>query len=147
MGKIGFVTVLAIVAAAAVAFAVRPSAAISRAQASDPRVPVLQKQVRTLQTQLKVLQKRVGGVEDQIALNFEGDTCLAGQSADLIQGTWGVVDQIGQALQQKTYFGSQTPVDDFGNCADLAQPDVPRPGIRVPPTIDPLRPLAQWLHE
>jgi hypothetical protein len=146
MGRTGFVTLLAIVATAAVAFAVRPSAAISSG-AGDPRIPALQKQVRTLQTQLKALQNRVADVDDQLGLNFEGDTCLAGQTADLVQGTWGVIDQIGQALQQKTYFGTQTPVDDFGNCEDLTKPDVPRPGIKVPPTIDPLRPLAQWLHE
>jgi hypothetical protein len=108
------------------------------AEAANPlaaKVAVLQKQVKTLQRQLNDLR-------DQLDLNYEGDTCLGAQTADLFQGTWTVIDQIAP----KTYFGPQTPVNDYGNCADLAQPDVPRPGIRVPPTIDPFRPLLDWLH-
>ena len=64
----------------------------------------------------------------------------------LIQGTWGVIDQIAQPLQQKVYFG-QVQVNDYKNCADLGKPKVPRVGIVVPPTIAPLLPLLQWLHE
>jgi len=139
--------VIAITAAAigvAFAFAGHSDAAVS---AGDPRVVALQKQVRTLQAQVKVLQRRVVDDEGQLSLNFEGDTCLGAQAADLIQGTWTVIDQLSVATQAgKTYFGSQTPVDDYKNCADLASPDVPRPGVVVPPTIAPLRPLQQWLH-
>ncbi len=49
--------------------------------------------------------------------------------------------------QQKTYFGPRTGVSDYQNCADLRSPLVPRPGIVMPPTISPLGPLLQWLHE
>jgi len=100
-------------------------------------------QVAKLQKQVKALQKQVVDLRDQLDLNYEGDTCLGAQTADLIQGTWGVIDQI----ESKTYFGPQTQVNDYGNCEDLAQPDVPRPGIRVPPTIAPFLPLLEWLHE
>jgi hypothetical protein len=100
-------------------------------------------QVAKLQKQVKALQAEVKDLRGQLELNYEGDTCLGAQTADLIQGTWGVIDQIAS----KTYFGPQTAVNDYGNCDDLARPDVPRPGIRVPPTIAPFLPLLQWLHE
>lgn len=145
MGRTTGIVLAVTLAVAAAVLAIRPPAA-SSSGAGDPRIAVLQKQVRALQGQVKVLQLRAVDVSGQLDLNFEGDTCLAAQTADLIQGSWGVIDQIAQALQQKTYFGAQTLVDDFKNCADLAQPDVPRPGIQLAPTIDPLRPLVQWFH-
>lgn len=124
--------------------------AATQAIGADPtaaKIAALQKQVKKLQATDKRLQAQILGLNDQLELNFEGDTCLGAQTADLVQGTWTVIDQIAQGLQSKTYFGSQTQVDDYRNCDDLAQPDVPRPGIVVPPKIDPFRPLLQWLHE
>jgi hypothetical protein len=116
------------------------------APASNAATPIAA-QVAKLQKQVKTLQKQVIDLRDELALNYEGDTCLGAQTADLIQGTWGVIGQIALSAQSKTYFGPQTGVNDYGNCEDLAQPDVPRPGIRVPPTITPFLPLRQWLHE
>src|SRR5215210_1979755 len=106
------------------------------ASAADPnaaKIAALQKQMKTLQKQVKTLTSRVASAEDQLDANFVGDTCLGAQTADLIQGTWGVIDQMAQALQSRTYFGAQTAVDDFRNCANLREPDVPRQGIVVPP--------------
>src|SRR5579862_3814791 len=120
------VVTVAAIAAAAVALAARPAAS---AGAGDPRIAVLQKQVKTLRTQTKALTAGLADARRQLRINFEGDTCLAALSADLVQGTWGVIDQIAQAAQQKTYFGPQTQLSDFQNCANLAQPDVPRPPI------------------
>ncbi len=123
--------------------------AVPQAVAADPnaaKIATLQKQVKTLQKQVKTLTTRVARDEDEISVNFEGDTCLGAQTADLIQGTWGVIDQMAQALQSRTYFGAQTAVDDYANCNDLAQPDVPRQGIVVPPKLDFFRLLLQWLH-
>ena len=137
---------LALVLAALVAFfaVARPAAS---ADPTAAKIAALQRQVKTLQTQVKALRKEDVRLDEQLGLNFEGDTCLGAQIADLIQGTWGVIDQIAQPLQQKVYFGPQTQLSDYGNCANLVQPAVPRVGITVPPTIDPLRPLLQWLHE
>jgi hypothetical protein len=146
MKKLAVVIALAAVAAVAVAGLVARNANAAAA-AGDPRIAKLQKQVRSLQTQVTALVKVDAILRDQLALNFEGDTCSAAQLSDLIQGTWGVIDQIAQTAQQKTYFGPQTPVSDYANCGDLAQPSVPRPGIVVPPTIAPLGPLMEWLHE
>ena len=52
-----------------------------------------------------------------------------------------------RSQQQKIYFGPQVQVGDYKNCADLVRPNVPRVGIVVPPTIAPLLPMLQWLHE
>ena len=138
---------LVLAAAAAVAMLL---VAVPNAVAADPntaKITALQKQVKTLQKQVKTLTTRVARDENELGANFEGDTCLAAQTADLIQGTWGVIDQIAQALQGgKTYFGAQTAVDDFGNCGDLQQPTVPRQGIVAPPKMDFFRLLVQWLH-
>jgi hypothetical protein len=112
------------------------------ASAADPQVAALKKQVAALQKQVNALKKSIANVNSQLTLNFEGDTCLGAQTADLFQGTWLVIDQVAG----HTIFGQQTPTSDFGNCANLAQPDVPRPGIRNPPTIAPFLPLLQWLH-
>ena len=148
--------VIAVVAAAAatsIAFVTRSQAAVSEPSA-DPQIAALtrqtkalQVQVKTLQGQMRTLQRRVIADEDQVTVNFEGDTCLGAQLADAIQGTWVTIDQLSAATQAgKTYFGSQAPVNDYNNCADLAKPEVPRPGITTPPTINPLRPLLEWLH-
>src|SRR5215211_3324593 len=88
--------------------------AVPQAVAADPNAA----KISTLQKQVKTLQARVVADERELGANFEGDTCLAAQTADLIQGTWGVIDQIAQALQARTYFGAQTAVDDFRNCDD-----------------------------
>jgi len=124
-------------------------AAPTASAARDPnaaKIATLQKQVKTLQKQVKTLTTRVASAEDQLDANFVGDTCLGAQTADLIQGTWGVIDQMAQALQAKTYFGAQTAVDDFQNCSNLRQPEVPRQGIVVPPKISFLQVIIQWLH-
>lgn len=95
---------------------------------------------------MKNLQKRSNQLDGYIDGIFTATTCLGATTADLIQGTWGVVDQIAQAAQQKTYFGPQTSAPDYANCSTLVQPRVPRVGIVVPPTINPLLPLLEWLH-
>src|SRR6187200_1108210 len=112
---------LALAAALALLAILAPTASAAR----DPnaaKIAALQKQVKTLQKQVKTLTTRIADTEDQLEANFEGDTCLGAQTADLIQGTWGVIDQIAQALQARTYFGAQTAADDYQNCADLRQP-------------------------
>src|SRR5436190_22840993 len=102
MTKLVMVAILAAVAAAALAMLGTRSSA-NASSAGDPRIAVLQRQVRTLQSQVKALQvqaKRlsssVADTNDQLQVNFEGDTCLGALSADLFQGTWGVIDQIAQ---------------------------------------------------
>ena len=146
MKRTFLIAVVAVVVAAAVGFAAHSNAAVTTASA-DPRIPALQKQVKALQTQMKTLQKRVANAEGEIGANFEGDTCLGAQLADLMQSTWTVVDQLSAATQAgKTYFGAQTQVNDYKTCADLSNPEVPRPGIVVPPSVSSLQALMQWLY-
>ena len=148
------IVLLAAVVVASIAALAQPHGAPAAESSLQTQVAALRQQVATLQasvtalkSQSKTLKTQVGFVHDQLGLNFEGDTCLAAQTADLLQGTWGVIDQISQPLQNKTYFGGQTMVNDYGNCADMVQPTVARSGIAVPPTITPLLPLMQWMHE
>ena len=145
-------TLAAIAAASVAALATRSEATASGS--GDPRIAVLQTQVKALQTQVKALQTQgktltrgLSNLNGQVQVNFSADTCLAAQTADLLQGTWGVVDQVAQVAQQKTYFGPQTQTNDYGNCAQLTDPSVPRGPVAIPPTINPLLPLMQWLHE
>lgn len=140
-GTIAFFVLAAFLAAA---FA---SAAIGSTGASiaDPRIAALQKQVKVLQAQVKALRKENNQQWGAIGASFDAQNCLGAQTADLIQGTWGVIDELAQA-QQKTYFGPQTQVPDYGTCENFTQPEVPRDGIVIPPKIDPLLPLLTWIH-
>jgi hypothetical protein len=146
MKPLTVICVSALVLVAGVAFFAAARPAVS-ADPTGAKIAALQRQVKALQTQVKALRAADTDIRDQVSLNYEGDTCLGAQVADLIQGTWGVIDQIAQPLQQKVYFGPQVQVSDHQNCADLVKPKVPRVGIVVPPTIAPLLPLLQWLHE
>src|SRR6476620_9717739 len=92
------IAVVAAAVAASIAFATRSQAAVA-VPSADPRIAVLQKQVKALQVQVKTLQRRVADDEGQLSLNFEGDTCLGAQVADLIQGTWVTIDQLSVATQ------------------------------------------------
>ena len=71
------------------------------AGSGDPRITILQGQVRALQAQVKLLQtrdktfsKELASTEGQVELSFSSQTCLAAHVADLFEGTWGVIDQI-----------------------------------------------------
>ena len=127
------------------------------AGSGDPRIAVLQTQVKTLQAQVKALQvegkllgkavvdanKSAADANNQVQLSFMGTTCLAAETADLFQGTWGVIDQM------KPTFGAQTQVNDYGNCGQLTRGSVTvsRAGIVVPPNTSSLAPWISWLHE
>jgi hypothetical protein len=139
---------LAALVAALLALAVLAGRA-APAQAASPdakKIAALTKKVNALTKQVKTLQTQMTQTRRVIVVNFAAETCLAAMTADLIQGTWGVIDQIAQAAQGKTYFGQQTPANDYKNCSFLSQPSVPRPGATVPPSLRILDPLLAWLH-
>ena len=147
MNRLLVVALIVVAAFAGAALAGRSTGTAASASSPDPRIRVLQSQVKALQADVKKLQKRDDQLDGYNSAALAGTTCLGAMIADLLQGTWGVIDQISQGVQQKTYFGPQTSVPDYGDCASLAGPKVPRPGIVVPPTITPLLPLLQWLHQ
>lgn len=80
----------------------------------------LLRQVKTLKAQVAKLQKT--DKTQTSAINTIGNialsdliysACSTAVTADAVQGTWQVVDQIAAATQAgKTYFGAQTPVSD-----------------------------------
>jgi hypothetical protein len=132
--------VAAIAAASVGLLAVRSEASASGS--GDPRIGVLQKEVNTLQKQVKTLQTQEKVLDRVLGYNFDGDTCLAAITADLLQGTWIAVDQ----ATGKTTFGTQTQVNDYGTCERLSNPNVTRtlPGGSAP-TINPMLAMLQWL--
>jgi hypothetical protein len=135
--------VLALVAAFALAVPAQGAAATP----TDRKVAQLQKQVKTLQKQVKTLQTQMRLALGLAVINFAADTCHAAIVADTFQGTWTAIDAREQATPGgQPIFGAQTPVNDYGNCAFLEQPAVPRPGIQNPPSIAAFNPLLAWLH-
>ena len=144
--KVIVIGLLAIAVMVGVAIAAAPAAPAS-AGATDPQVAVLVKQVRLLQAQVKKLKTENVQKWNDLGAGWDSQNCLGAQMADLIQGTWGVIDVIGQAQATPTmYFGAQSQVPDYGTCESFSQPAVPRVGIQSRPTIDPLLPLLQWIH-
>ena len=78
-----------------------------------PTEKKLQKDVATLKAQVKALKKSVSDARDiAIGIGIIG-ACNTAITADGLQGTWQVIDQLSAATQAgKTYFGPQAPVDD-----------------------------------
>ena len=71
-----------------------------------------------------------------------GMTRVHAITADGLQGTWQVIDQLSAATQGgKTYFGAQTPVSDAIAGQSICQLiSVPRPHA-LPPTVAPFSAL------
>ena len=139
MRRIPFVLVLVVLAAALAPASAAPAT-------PEQRIAKLERQVKKLTTQVKTLQTQNGLLARALGANFSADACLAAQTADLVQGTWTVIDQIAQSLTSpRTYFGPQTAVTDHGQCANLINPAVPRQPIQTPPAISFLVTLITWL--
>lgn len=135
-----------VVAAILVGLYAAHSQAAETRSAPDRRVAQLQRQVKTLQRQVAQVTRSVKSLNFAVEGLFLGNTCALALQADLLQGTWGVIDQMAQALQSKTYFGPQQQLNDYRNCSLLLRPTVPRGPITVPPTIAPMVPMIQWMH-
>jgi hypothetical protein len=107
----------ALVLCALVGVAVYATSAWS-APTADPTVTRLVKDVASLKKdnaalkkQVATLKKTVGEDEVAIGATILFAVCSDEITADALQGTWVVVDQVSAALQGgKTYFGPQTPV-------------------------------------
>jgi len=77
----------------------------------------LQKSVASLQNDVKTLKANDGDLAGGVTLALVYAACGAALTADAVQGTWQIEDQLSAATQGgKTYYGPQTPVDDaIGN--------------------------------
>jgi len=76
-------------------------------------VATLKAQVKALRSDLKKVKTAAADAQD-IALGVAIiGACNTAITADGLQGTWQVIDQLSAATQSgKTYFGPQRPVDD-----------------------------------
>ena len=102
----------------------------------------LKVEVKALQSNVKKLKKSVTNAQEiAIGVGLIG-ACSTVITADGLQGTWQVIDQLSGATQAgKTYFGQQTPVDDTIAGTSVCQPiDVPRSHV-LPPTVAPFSAL------
>ena len=103
------------------------AAAPTAATQTTRRIAALERRVRTLQRQLT--QTRNLAVAAIVVAE-----CLTAVTADAFTGTWSAIDQMAQALQARTYFGPQQPVNDFRACGALQitrQPATGTPSVAV----------------
>ena len=114
---------IAAIAAGAVALVLaapaQPASPTNRQLARQ--IKVLQKQVKTLQKQMKETRVAVG-----VTLIYSG--CATAVTADALQGTWAVIDQVNGA----PIFGPQVAVNDSSLCSFL---EITRAPTQVPPNI------------
>ena len=115
-----------------------------------PTEKKLLKDVATLKTQLKTLQADVKAQKLSTQLGLGAVALIAACSdlitADALQGSWQVVDQLSTATQAgKTYFGPQTPVALSIGGQDVCQGlGVSRSQV-VPPSVAPYQALLARL--
>jgi hypothetical protein len=110
-----------VVAAVALVFA-------APAQPAAPSNAKLARQIKTLQKQVKTLQKQVKQTQLVAAVSFVYAGCSNAVTADALQGTWRVVDEVNGA----PIFGPQVAVNDFGICALI---DITRAPTQAPPNV------------
>jgi hypothetical protein len=134
-----FVVVVGIVAIVPTATSASPSSVTARDSLAS-RVAALEKKVTALQKTVKSLQQ-LG------ALNLALDVCGLAVTADTIQATWQVIDQLSMATQSgKTYFGPQTQVDDSIGTAHTCQLLGVTRAQTVPPSIAEFNSILSQLH-
>ena len=113
--KYGAFVVIALVAAiatyTATAWSAAPPTPTEKKLLKDVRV--LKSQVAKLQKDDKTLKANVNDLVGGISLALVLNACTNAVTADALQGTWQIVDQLSVATQAwKTYFGPQTAVSD-----------------------------------
>jgi uncharacterized protein YoxC len=112
--------VLLVLASAMLAFPATQANAKSSATPTLAQFKALQKQVTKLQSQVKKLQTETNDLNAFANGLIPLLACQDVVTADALQGTWSVIDQISTATQAgKVYFGPQTPLVDKGACAEF----------------------------
>lgn len=128
--------VLAIGALAAVVLLVASPAGAGSAKA--PTLKSLQAQIKSLQKQVTTLKKKEALDESVIGLTLEYAVCSTAVTADTFQDSFTGLDAYFTARSQPTYFGAQTPVNDYKACSDF---EVVRAHNQSPPNTNILRAL------
>jgi hypothetical protein len=123
------------------------SPTLGQLQAVESQVKTLQKQVKTLTATVTTLKTQESQLEQATAATFLFDICQGAVTADLVQGTWAVIDQLSSALQAgKVYFGPQTPIDDTIQGKPVCQVLGVARSQAVPPTAAPFSALYALLR-
>lgn len=98
----------------------RSSARLARSEQAQSS---LARRVATLESKVKGMQKQQSLERAVIGISMLFTACRVVTTADAFQGTWQTIDQLSAATQAgKTYFGTQTRIDDrvFGQHACTA---------------------------
>jgi hypothetical protein len=103
--------------------------------AKGPTLKSLQAQITGLQKQVKTLKKRVVADESIQGLTLAYSVCSTAVTADTFQDTFTGLDA---RLGPPTYFGAQTPVNDYQSCPAFS---VVRAHNQNPPNTNILRAL------
>ena len=114
------------------------AAPASPATPTDRKVAALQKQVRTLQRQVRTLQRQVRTADNRAAAGIVLSFCIAAITADALQSTWTVVNQVAA----RTAIPASPSVNDRGRCQTV---EVSRQQGVVPPSISPFSALFALL--
>jgi hypothetical protein len=113
--------------AAVAALAIVPAA--NAGATKGPTLRSLQAQVKSLQKQVKALKKQTALAQDLAVVSLAYGACTTAVASDTFQDTFTGVE--GHFSHTGTYFGTQTPVNDYGACSAL---EVVRAHNQNPPT-------------
>ena len=130
--------------AAAIAAALVAGTAATPGSAATPtqRIAKLERQVRTLQRQNRTLTTQVREAREFGLAAGQVAFCLTAITADALQSTWNVVDQIAQPALSRTFFPAQVPVNDpICNRIGVSRPQP------VPPTVSPFVSLLRFVNQ
>lgn len=135
-------TVVLALAAAMLVFPASQANAASSASPLAAQVKALQKQVTKLQAQVKKLQKQTSDLNAFSNGLIPLLACQDAVTADALQGTWNVIDQISAATPAvEPSFGAQTPITDGGACTNVK---IAR-SAGIPPTVGVFSSLVSLL--
>ena len=98
----------------------KPQASTSNTAALDKKLNRLNARVSKLETRVKKLEKDSKLLTRVAIITLGGVACEAAITADVIQKTWGVIDEIAQATLSRTYFGPQAPLNDQKSCSEIS---------------------------
>jgi hypothetical protein len=127
------------------AWSAAPPSPIEQRLSKD--VGTLKKDVSTLKKQVKTLSTNLSTTQTALAQTILFSVCSDEVTADALQGSWQVLDQVSAALQAgKTYFGAQTPVTaTIGGQDVCAGGGVTRSQV-LPPTVAEYQALLAGFH-
>jgi hypothetical protein len=116
------------------ALAIVPAANASATK--GPTLRSLQAQITSLQKQVKTLKKQTALAQDVAFVSLAYGGCSTAVTADTFQDTFTGLE--GHYTHAAPYFGTQTPLNDYGSCSAL---EIVRAHNQTPPTTSVLAAL------